>query len=64
MLFGLRFVQLKLQDRAFPYLMEDVRAGKWHPRLLRGLQAIDQLLLNHLRFLRKYCWMTVIVAYK
>jgi len=63
-LFGLRFVQLKLQDRTFPYWMEDVRAGKWHPRLLRGLQAIDQLLLNHLRFLRKYCWMTVIVAYK
>jgi ubiquinone/menaquinone biosynthesis C-methylase UbiE len=64
LLFGIRFVQLKVQGKAFPYWMEDIRAGKWHPRLLRRLQAIDQFLLTRLGFLRKYCWMTVIAVQK
>jgi ubiquinone/menaquinone biosynthesis C-methylase UbiE len=63
-MFGIRFLQLKLQGKAFPYWMEDIRAGKWHPRTLRCLQRIDEFLLTRFRFLRKYCWMTVIVVQK
>ncbi|HUI07296.1 MAG TPA: class I SAM-dependent methyltransferase [Verrucomicrobiae bacterium] len=64
LLFGARFVQLKLAGKAFPYWMDDVRQGKCHPRVLRILQKTDQFLLGHLPVLRTRCWMTVITVEK
>ncbi len=63
-LFALRFTRLKLTGRAFPYWMDEMRQGKYHPRLLRWLQNIDEFLLGRLPFLRRYCWLTVIRAQK
>jgi ubiquinone/menaquinone biosynthesis C-methylase UbiE len=63
-LFAMRFAQLKLQRKAYPYWMDEVRQGKWHPKSLRALQKIDRALLQRMPFLRKYCWMTVITATK
>ncbi len=62
LLFTMRFVTLKLSGNAFPYWMDDVRQGKYHPRLLRFLQTIDDRLLRRVPRLRKYTWMTVITA--
>lgn len=63
-LFGLRFVQLKLTGKAFPYWMDEVRQGKFCPRLLRRLQRLDEFLLRHAPALRKRTWLTVICAEK
>lgn len=64
LLFTMRFVTLKLSGKAFPYWMDDVRQGKYHPRLLRLLQNLDDRLLRHVPRLRNYTWMTVITARK
>ena len=63
-LFALRFIRLKLAGKAFPYWMDEVRQGKYHPRLLRWLQNIDEFFLERFRFLRKYCWITIICVEK
>jgi hypothetical protein len=44
--------------------MDEVRQGKYHPRLLRLLQQADGWLLRCIPLLRRYTWMTVIVARK
>jgi SAM-dependent methyltransferase len=64
LLFTMRFVTLKLSGKAFPYWMDDVRQGKYHPRLLQFLQTIDDRLLRCVPRLRRYTWMTVITARK
>lgn len=64
LLFTMRFVTLKLSGKAFPYWMDEVRQGKYHPRLLRRLQNIDEWVFRHFPSLRKYTWMTVITARK
>ena len=64
LLFGLRFVSLKLTGKAFKYWMDEVRQGKYHPRVLRVLQKADEFLLGRLPVLRKRCWMTVISVQK
>jgi 2-polyprenyl-3-methyl-5-hydroxy-6-metoxy-1,4-benzoquinol methylase len=63
-LFAARFVQLKLQAKAFPYWMDEVRQGKFYPRALGWLQKLDEQLLRTVPALRKWCWMTVICAEK
>lgn len=55
LLFGLRFVQLKLTGKAFPYWMDEIRQGKYHPRILRWLQNVDEWLLRRFVSLQKYC---------
>ena len=64
LLFALRFLRLKFSGKAFPYWMDAVRQGQYHPRALRRLQHIDEWLLGKCNFLRKYCWMTLIIARK
>jgi SAM-dependent methyltransferase len=63
-LFALRFTTLKLTGKAFPYWMDEVRQGKYCPRLLRWLQNLDEFFLGRFRFLRQYAWMTVIRGQK
>jgi len=63
-LFAMRFVMLKLSGKAFPYWMDEVRQGRYHPNLLRWLQGIDAWSLAHFPRLGKLCWMTVIEARK
>lgn len=63
-LFAVRFATLKLTGKAFPYWMDEVRQGKYHPKMLRWLQTLDEWLLGHFRWLRRYCWMTVITVRK
>lgn len=64
LLFGVRFGCLKLTGKTFPYWMDEVRQGKYHPRLLRVLQQADEFLLGRFPVLRKRCWMTVISVQK
>lgn len=64
LLFTMRFVTLKLSGKAFPYWMDEVRQGKYHPGLLRFLQRVDEALFRCLPFLRRYTWMTVISVQK
>lgn len=64
LLFTMRFVTLKLSGKAFPYWMDEVRQGQYHPRLLRWLQKIDEGVFRILPPLRRYTWMTVITASK
>ena len=64
MLFAMRFVMLKLTSKTFPYWMDEVRQGKYHPRLLLRLQAVDEWAFRHFPVLRKYTWMSVITAEK
>jgi 2-polyprenyl-3-methyl-5-hydroxy-6-metoxy-1,4-benzoquinol methylase len=63
-LFTMRFVTLKLSGKAFPYWMDEVRQGKYHPKLLRRLQNTDEWVFRHFPSLRQYTWLTVIVAEK
>ena len=63
-LFGVRFLQLKWTGKAFPYWMDEVRQGKFHPQMLNRLQRLDEWLLQRLPFFRPYCWMTVIAVTK
>jgi len=63
-LFALRFAHLRLQGRAYPYWMEEVRQGKYLKSIYRFLQSIDRMLLAKLSALRKWCWLTVIVGSK
>jgi len=63
-LFTMRFVTLKLSGKAFPYWMDEVRQGKYHPQLLRRLQNVDEWVFRHFPSLRRYTWLTVIVAEK
>jgi ubiquinone/menaquinone biosynthesis C-methylase UbiE len=63
-LFTMRFVTLKLSGKAFPYWMDEVRQGKYHPRLLRRLQNIDEWVFRHFPGLRRYTWLTVIITEK
>ena len=63
-LFALRFAYLRIIGSAFPYWMDDVRQGKVCPRILRHMQRIDSLVLGWLPFLRRFCWLTVIMARK
>jgi len=63
-LFAMRFTSLKFSGRAFPYWMDEVRQGKYHPKLLRHLQDLDEWVFRHFPSLRKYTWLTVIVAEK
>lgn len=64
LMFGVRFLQLKLTGKAFTLWMDEVREGQWHPKLLLRLQAIDDKLLGKFPALRKYCWMTVLRVQK
>ena len=64
LLFGARFIQLKLSGRAFPYWMDEVRQGQVCPQLLRWLQAIDGRLCAWLPYCRRWCWKTFIRAEK
>jgi SAM-dependent methyltransferase len=63
-LFAMRFVTLKLSGKAFPYWMDEVRQGKYHPKLLRRLQNVDEWVFRHFPSLRKYTWLTVITTEK
>jgi ubiquinone/menaquinone biosynthesis C-methylase UbiE len=63
-LFMMRFVTLKISGKAFPYWMDEVRQGKYHPQLLRHLQNLDEWVFRHFPSLRRYTWLTVIVAEK
>ena len=63
-LFTMRFATLKLSGKAFPYWMDEVRQGKYHPQLLRRLQNVDEWAFRHFPSLRKYTWLTVIVTEK
>ncbi|HXI84185.1 MAG TPA: class I SAM-dependent methyltransferase [Verrucomicrobiae bacterium] len=63
-LFAMRFASLKLSGQAFPYWMDEVRQGQYHPKLLRRLQSVDEWVFRHFPALRKYTWLTVIVAEK
>ncbi len=63
-LFTMRFVSLKFSGKAFPYWMDEVRQGKYHPQLLHRLQNIDEWVFRHFPSLRRYTWLTVIVAEK
>jgi SAM-dependent methyltransferase len=63
-LFAMRFASLKLSGQAFPYWMDEVRQGKYHPNLLRHLQNLDERAFRHFPSLRKYTWLTVIVTEK
>jgi SAM-dependent methyltransferase len=64
LLFTMYFISLKLRGKAYPYWMDDMRQGKYHPRLLLWLQGVDEWVFHHFPFLRKYTWMTVITARK
>ncbi|HVM62097.1 MAG TPA: class I SAM-dependent methyltransferase [Verrucomicrobiae bacterium] len=64
LLFTMRFTSLKLRGKAFPYWMDDVRQGKYHPRLLHILQNVDEWVFRHIPASRKYSWMTVICSRK
>ncbi len=64
LLFTMRFVTLKLSGKAFPYWMDEVRQGQYHPGLLRFLQRVDEVLFRYLPVLRRYTWMTVITVQK
>ena len=64
LLFTMRFVTLKLSGKGFPYWMDEVRQGKYHPQLLRRLQNVDEWVFRHFPSLRRYTWLTVIVAEK
>ena len=63
-LFTMRFVTLKLSGKAFPYWMDEVRQGKYHPQLLRRLQNVDEWVFRRFPSLRQYAWLTVIVGEK
>src|ERR1035437_5631980 len=63
-LFAMRFASLKFSGQEFPYWMEEVRQGKYHPKLLRHLQNLDERVFRHFPSLRKYTWLTVIVTEK
>jgi SAM-dependent methyltransferase len=63
-LLGVRFLQLKLTGKAYPYWMDEVRQGKYFPHLFRTLQNGDEWLLKRLPSLRRRCWVTVITAQK
>jgi SAM-dependent methyltransferase len=63
-LFALRFLLLKLTGRAFPYWMDEVRQGKFSPRVLAVLQWTDDRLLRLVPSWRKFCWLTLIRAEK
>jgi SAM-dependent methyltransferase len=63
-LFAMRFASLKFSGQAFPYWMDEVRQGKYHPKLLRHLQNLDEWVFRHFPPLRKYTWLTVIVTEK
>ncbi len=60
----MRFVTLKLAGKAFPYWMDEVRQGKYHPQWLRRLQNVDEWVFRRFPSLRRYTWLTVIVAEK
>ena len=64
LLFGLRYLQLKLTGKTYPYWMDELRQGKVCPRMLRWLQQMDLWLLARFSNLRRYCWLTVITAEK
>jgi SAM-dependent methyltransferase len=63
-LFAFRYATLKMRGPVNTYWFDGVRQGKYHPNLLRFLQAIDQRLMKWMPFLGKYAWQCVITVQK